>query len=99
MTVETAASDLRVREPAEGHASPAPCVEELAALEPFAAFRHFAHLPYALFLDSALIDPQLGRYSYVAADPFDRLRARGRRSVLASCPFPFKRVNPFVMLA
>ena len=100
MTVETAASDIRVREPAPVHASPAPCVVELApALEPFAAFRHFAHLPYALFLDSALMDPQLGRYSYVTADPFDRLRARGRRSVLASCPFPFKRANPFVMLA
>jgi para-aminobenzoate synthetase component 1 len=35
----------------------------------------------------------------VTADPFDRLRARGRRTVLASCPFPFKRVNPFTMLA
>jgi para-aminobenzoate synthetase component I len=97
MNVEAPQLDRPQRQPA---ALPAPRVEELSpALEPFAAFRHFAHLPYALFLDSALTHPQLGRYSYVTADPFDCLRARGRRSVLASCPFPFKRVNPFTMLA
>jgi para-aminobenzoate synthetase component 1 len=30
-------------------------------------------LPHALFLDSALRDPVLGRYSFVTADPFDYL--------------------------
>jgi len=99
MNAEATTLDLPVRQPATLLA-PAPLIEELSpALEPFAAFGHFAHLPYALFLDSALTHPQLGRYSYVTADPFDWLRARGRRSVLASCPFPFKRVNPFTMLA
>jgi para-aminobenzoate synthetase component 1 len=100
MNAEATTFDLPVREPVSLLAPPAPLIEELSpALAPFAAFRHFAHLPYALFLDSALSHPQLGRYSYVTADPFDRLRSRGRRSVLASCPFPFKRVNPFTMLA
>jgi para-aminobenzoate synthetase component 1 len=32
-----------------------------------------AHLPGCLFLDSAQVDPGLGRYSFVAADPFDWL--------------------------
>ena len=32
-----------------------------------------AHRPHALFLDSALRDPELGRYSFLAADPFDFL--------------------------
>ena len=30
-----------------------------------------AGLPHCLFLDSALAHPTLGRYSFVAADPFD----------------------------
>lgn len=36
----------------------------------FAAFRKLAHLPYPVFLDSSLRHPNLGRVSYVAADPF-----------------------------
>ena len=34
-------------------------------------FARMAGLPYCLFLDSALAHPTLGRYSFVAADPFD----------------------------
>ena len=45
---------------------PAACVERLEAL------------PYRLFLDSAARDPRLGRYSYVAADPFAVVRSEGR---------------------
>jgi len=48
-----------------------PFVEELApALTPERAFRRLAALPHCLFLDSALEHPTLGRYSFVAADPF-----------------------------
>jgi para-aminobenzoate synthetase component 1 len=36
----------------------------------FSLFKRIAHLPYACFLDSALPSPRLGRYSYIAADPF-----------------------------
>jgi para-aminobenzoate synthetase component 1 len=76
-----------------------PLVEELApAPEPWDAFRRVAHLPHALFLDSALPHGELGRYSYITADPFDWLRARGRHVTLASCPFPFAPTDPFTML-
>jgi para-aminobenzoate synthetase component I len=35
----------------------------------WSTFQRLAHLPYALFLDSAAVDPELGRYSYIAGDP------------------------------
>lgn len=49
-----------------------PLVEELPR-EPDAeeVFCRIACRPHCLFLDSALHDPVLGRYSFVAADPFD----------------------------
>ena len=34
-------------------------------------FRRLHHLPHCVFFDSALRHPQLGRYSFIAADPFD----------------------------
>jgi para-aminobenzoate synthetase component 1 len=47
-------------------------VEELTpspdALE---VFTRWKHLPHCVFFDSALRDAKLGRYSFVAADPFD----------------------------
>ena len=52
-----------------------PLVEELpAALDSEQAFCALASLPHVLFLDSALRDPQLGRYSFVTADPFSFLQ-------------------------
>jgi para-aminobenzoate synthetase component 1 len=58
-----------------------PLVEELTpAPEPEEAFVRLAHLPHCLFLDSAIRHPQLGRYSFVAADPFDFIRVAGDRS-------------------
>jgi len=52
-----------------------PLVEELKpAPEAEQVFRRLAHRPHALFLDSARRDPQLGRYSFVTADPFDFIR-------------------------
>lgn len=36
-----------------------------------AVFRAWRHLPHVLWLDSALAHPTLGRYSYLAADPYD----------------------------
>ena len=51
-----------------------PLVDELdPALDPVQVFQAFASLPHVLFLDSALRDPVLGRYSFVAADPFSFL--------------------------
>ncbi|MDA1179008.1 MAG: anthranilate synthase component I family protein [Planctomycetota bacterium] len=49
-----------------------PMVEELSpAPEPDEVFRSLRHLPGCIFLDSARRVPQLGGYSFVAADPCD----------------------------
>ena len=48
-----------------------PRVEELVPVpEPADVFQKLSSLPHCLFLDSALRHPVLGRYSFVAADPF-----------------------------
>src|SRR4051794_18102418 len=47
-----------------------PVVEEVSGLDAWEAFQRLAALPHAFFLDSAQPSP-LGRYSYIAADPFD----------------------------
>ncbi|MFH1923958.1 MAG: aminodeoxychorismate synthase component I [Planctomycetota bacterium] len=51
-----------------------PLIEELApAPNPEEVFLQLCGRPHCLFLDSALRDPILGRYSFLAADPFDYL--------------------------
>jgi para-aminobenzoate synthetase component I len=45
--------------------------EQRAAVDPRDAFVRLCHLPHCIFFDSALRDPQLGRYSFIAADPFE----------------------------
>ena len=58
--------------PAVGRDASLPLVEELApAQQAEDVFARMAGLPHCLFLDSALAHPTLGRYSFVAADPFD----------------------------
>src|SRR5258708_5797518 len=55
-----------------------PLVEELSsALDPWHVCRRLSHLPHLLFLDSALSHETVGRYSFVMADPFAWLKARG----------------------
>ena len=49
---------------------------ELPYLDPFHAFRAFAEDETALFLDSALSMERLGRYSFIAAEPFQVLSAK-----------------------
>jgi para-aminobenzoate synthetase component 1 len=47
-----------------------PLVERLdASLNAAEVFQRFAGLPHVVFFDSAMRHPQLGRFSYVAADP------------------------------
>ncbi len=49
-----------------------PLVEELVpAPDPEAIFLSLADKPHCLFLDSALCERRLGRYSFVTADPFE----------------------------
>ncbi len=51
-----------------------PLVKNLGPLpDVIGAFERLAQLPYCLFLDSALKHDQLGRYSYLTADPFEFL--------------------------
>jgi len=49
-----------------------------------AACDAFADLPYLALLDSALPHPVLGRFSYLAADPFLVLRSKGTSMELVS---------------
>jgi len=49
-----------------------PLIEELTpAPDPEAVFLRLCGRPNCLFLDSAVRDPVLGRYSFLAADPFE----------------------------
>jgi para-aminobenzoate synthetase component 1 len=49
-----------------------PLVEPLGAhLSSVEVFQRLAHLPHVVFFDSAMRHPQLGRYSFVAADPVE----------------------------
>ncbi len=63
-------------------AESAAAVEELLpAPDPEDVFLRLAGLPHCIFFDSARRDPLLGRYSFIAADPFDyfELPATDRR--------------------
>jgi para-aminobenzoate synthetase component I len=54
-------------------------VREIPWLDPLAAFAAVRDLPWPVLLDSARPDPRLGRWSYVAADPFLRLASKDGR--------------------
>jgi para-aminobenzoate synthetase component 1 len=55
-------------------------LEHLGSLDAFNCAQTLSHLPDLLFLDSALRHPGLGRYSFVAADPFGRFVVQGGRA-------------------
>jgi para-aminobenzoate synthetase component 1 len=72
-----------------------PLVEELRpAPEAAEMFRRLARRPYCLFLDSARRDAQLGRYSFLMADPFEVLEVPADESdalaELATRLMPFR---------
>ncbi|MEX0611749.1 MAG: hypothetical protein WD229_06485, partial [Pirellulales bacterium] len=51
-----------------------PLIERIdSTLDAVEVFRSLAHLPHVVFFDSAMRHPQLGRYSFVAADPVEWL--------------------------
>jgi para-aminobenzoate synthetase component 1 len=54
-----------------------------ARLDSWSAFRKLAHLPHALFLDSAVFDAHLGRYSFLTGDPFQTEAASGPEEIRA----------------
>src|SRR5262245_60635400 len=51
--------------------------------DPAHVFEGLAGLPHLLFIDSALRHPDLGRFSYVTADPFHWICER-----VSDCPDP-----------
>jgi para-aminobenzoate synthetase component 1 len=58
-----------------------PLVERVdASLDAVDVFRRLSGLPRVVFFDSAMRHPQLGRYSFVAADPVDWLTVPADRS-------------------
>src|SRR5262245_35893326 len=80
--------------------STAALVEEVPpSLQPWDVFQRLAGLRHALFLDSALAHPTLGRYSFLTADPFEWLWARAGRVVASALPHPLEAADPFAVLA
>ncbi len=73
-------------------------VEEVApTLQPWDVFERLRGLKHVLFLDSALAHPTLGRYSFLTADPFDWIGARGRRVTVGA--ETTESADPFAVLA
>ena len=68
--------------------SDAPLVDRLGAADPIEVVARFLDLPYVLFLDSATGSSpageshQLGRYSFLTADPARVVRSKGRTTEL-----------------
>eukprot|EP01037_Dinobryon_pediforme_P027884 gene27884-30935_t len=52
-------------------------ITEIALSDPTQVLRRLAGLPRPILLDSAMQDAKLGRFSYVAADPFGEFRVEG----------------------
>ncbi len=52
------------------HEWPGIVIEVGTAVDSRDAFLRLCHLPHCVFFDSALRDAELGRYSFIAADPF-----------------------------
>jgi len=75
-------------------------VEELVpAPDPAETFQRLAGLAHPLFLDSSLRHPCLGRYSFLSADPFEWICARGNRTLVSSESRPREPANPFTVLS
>lgn len=49
---------------------------------PIEYFRRVAHLPHAIFLDSADTAVEIGNYSFIAADPFLRIVSKNGRTTV-----------------
>src|SRR5688572_13173106 len=85
--------------PVEATEPAVPLVEELTpAPDPWDAARRLAHWPHLLFLDSAAADSPWSRYSFVTADPFAWLRARGP-DLVSSTLSPRRPADPFAAVA
>jgi len=61
-------------------------------------FGRLMDLPHVLFLDSALRHPTLGRYSFLTADPFEWLQARGALTSTSGEAVLGNAADPFAVL-
>lgn len=76
-----------------------PIIREIPFPEnPFSAFRALAAQPAPFFLDSALVEPRLGRWSFMGADPFAALRSKGARLDLSGLELDPGWQSPFAAL-
>jgi para-aminobenzoate synthetase component 1 len=74
-------------------------VEELApGADAWEICRRLARLPHLLFFDSAGRYPGLGRYSFITADPFDWLEARGQLVRTGRLKPVDRQADPFAVL-
>jgi para-aminobenzoate synthetase component I len=87
--------------PAASFPQPAePLIEELGSgPDPEAAFLRVMALPRTIFFDSGLTHPRLGRYSFLTADPFEWISARGRPSKVAGQPESSPACDPLMTVA
>jgi para-aminobenzoate synthetase component 1 len=72
-----------------------PLVHEIDYLAPHHLFTLFAHEPYAILLDSAQFNAQLGRYSFIAVAPFATLTSKKGRVNYQNVS---QQTNPFLVL-
>lgn len=87
------------RTPALAPACPTQVEELTPVLDPGRVLQRLAAWPHVLFLDSALAHPELGRYSFVTADPFEWIRARGQQVIVPGRGSPCAPADPFAVLA
>jgi len=78
-----------------------PVITEIACpTSGLAAFLHLAERPGAVLLESSARDPRLGRWSFVASDPFLTFRSKGRQVEVADRNgVTVREANPFFALA
>lgn len=72
-----------------------PWAFEVAYVEPFQALRMLSPSDKVIFFDSANFRPELGRYSYIALDPFLTLKFQQEKTYLDGC---YREAEPFALL-
>src|SRR5262249_26994998 len=76
-----------------------PLVEELTpTADTWDVFQHLARRPHVIFFDSALPHPELGRYSFLTADPFAWVQAKSHRVHVSGLSAAVDETNPFAVL-
>jgi para-aminobenzoate synthetase component 1 len=74
-------------------------VEEVTPTpDPWDVFQQLARQPRVIFFDSALRHPELGRYSFLTADPFAWVLAQGRKVEVSGLPMSVDFTDPFAAL-